>query len=327
MSTKVLDPESVDNSEITRVVRSGEPSGNLTRMRAISALRSIDGPDVGVLGDLLVQRRVKRRFKQLTVTALTQIGSSEAIDRLRGAVSKIDDPRLLGNVASGLGRIGDRDSLEEVERISERTEDYPHQQATFAASVLTYRFGLEGHEITRPSAEQRVRPSSDDRTGEIAMNEASSEEVELAVQTLGPTGVRLTDQNALLIECGEHTFLFLWNEAFAGRIGQLRDQKGIVGVLGRKNRFEDEYALSLLIMATPSNAQEVSLTLHKPDGRLLYAGTLKPEGEESGFEIQSVRQSGIAPVEIRGTISEGSLQIDESVSTLSIPEQKRPKPL
>jgi hypothetical protein len=201
-------------------------------------------------------------------------------------------------------------------------------QVQFAASMLAYRHNLGGHEVSVPTGNQLLNIESGAPVVSIRVTDARPSDSELATGALkrDPIGISLTPQGAQRIECDPNDFLLVWDNEFGGRrFARLKQRKGIAGVLFLKSRFEEDYCISALVLATPGE-RDVAISLHKPWGAVVSAGSLQFENESSaGLVLKSVRRPGAAAMQFSGSITNGRLKIEGAQSAATVLNRSVPK--
>ena len=90
----------------------------------------------------------------------------------------------------------------------------------------------------------------------------------------------------------------------------------------RKSRFEQRYALSALVLATPGRGA-TRLTVHRADsGTMLYAGAVDDDGS---LELRARSQPGVAAVDVRARLDGGRVEVAKAQSTAVALEARSPK--
>ena len=105
---------------------------------------------------------------------------------------------------------------------------------------------------------------------------------------------------ASAIVCEPNTFVWLWTtDAAAQGFSALAERKGVAGVLFRRSRLENAYALSAIGLGTPTRSG-VRLTVHRADsGTILYSGMVAPDG---ALDLRARDQPGLAAVAISARV-------------------------
>jgi hypothetical protein len=254
---------------------------------------------------------------------LYQMGGARGREALVTAAREADASSAPA-IAVGLGRIGTADNLAIVERLQEIAPAHARDRATFAATLLAYRHGLEGREIRAP-ARTTLQDIGDERAQTIEMQRARADDARRALEGLAnePLDVDLTTERALRVECKPSTFVWLWTaETARNGFTPLADRKGVAGVLFRKRIFENAYALAAIGLGTPMRGG-TRLTLHRPEtGAIVYVGTV---GAGGSLELKARSRPGVPAVDIKLRVEAGAVEVATARSAVRSRETRAPK--
>ncbi len=327
MPTKTL-PPSITNATLIDIIR--KPAGGaagLGKMRALSALRlSRSTKKVEVFSAVLADRQELTRYKHMAIFGLYELGGERAEQALIDNVPNAD-AQTAATVAEALGRIGSPSAIRITRELEAMASPDSKPRAAFATSLLAYRHNLPGHEVA--AAGQLAMIAAGSEVNQIKVSRAVSDEANLAMAALErePVGVNLDLERAQYIECPPNIFLLVWNRQFSGsQLRNLRTRKGVLGLLFRRSRFEDAYALSAFVLATPKD-DGLQLTLHRSNGIVQFAGLLVLDANEARFTISSVERPGAVAIEFSGAIRDGQLNVASARSALTASRKREPKPV
>ena len=267
-------------AELIKVVRTGGAIRGVGKMRALAALQGRERRDVGdVLMEVIADKQEAPRFRHMAVLGLYKMGGTRA-DEALAVASRHADSLSAPTIAMALGRVGGPKRLSTIQRLEGVAAPHAKPRAVFAATLLAYRHRLDGHDVRAPAANalqelgrRRSRPIEAERVGADVAAQA------MAALADEPLELDLTTDSALQIVCDPNTFVWLWAKDVGARgISALAEQKGVAGVLFRKDRLENGYALSALGLGTPTRAG-VRLTVHRAgSGTILYSGLVAADG-------------------------------------------------
>ena len=194
----------------------------------------------------------------------------------------------------------------------------------FAATLLTYRHRLDGHDVRAPTGNalqelgrRRSQPI------EAVASPADAAEQALAALADEPLELDLTTDGAQRLHCEPNAFVWLWTaDAAAKGFAALSERKGVAGVVFRKRRLDDGYALSAVGLATPRQAG-VRLTVHRADaGTILYSGLVAADGT---LELKARNHPGLAAVRIAARVDAGRVTYRAARSATVVREARTPR--
>jgi hypothetical protein len=323
MATKTQDP-GLTRAQLIKVVRTGGAIKGVAKMRALAALQSRERKDVGdALMEVVADKQEAPRFRHMAVLGLYKMGGTRA-DEALAAASKHADKLSAPTIAMALGRVGTAKRLAMIQRLESVAAPHAKARATFAATLLAYRHGLEGHDVRAPTG-NALQELGRRRSQPIEAAKARADVAARALAALAdePFELDLTTENALRIVCEPNTFVWLWTKDAAARgFSALAEQKGVAGVLFRKRRLEDGYALSAVGLGTPTRAG-VRLTVHRAEsGKILYSGLVAADGT---LELKARKHPGLAAVAISARVEVGRVEVKSAKSAALVREARVPK--
>lgn len=320
MATQTNEP-ALTKKQLIEVVRTGREIAGVGTMRALAMLRRRPRRDAGeLLREVAADPAQQARFRHMAAMGLYELGGSRADRELADAARQADD-QVAPVIALGLGRVGTRDRLALVEAMTERAVAHLRPHAEFGATLLAYRHGLDGHDVKAPSG-RRLQTLDDPKALPIEIGRATARQAEAAAKALTdqPLDVKLTIDNAQRLVCGSNSFVWLWTVKAAGDLQTVG--RGVAGVLFRKSRFDETYALSGIGLATPGRSG-VALTLHRADsGAVMYAGTAARDGS---LQVRAVSRPGVAAVDIQVNVKAGAVEVQSARSASVARKARTPK--
>jgi hypothetical protein len=328
------DPRQVaDDHDRLRALALGlEPTG--VRARAIIALADADTPGrVPALSTILRDERTPPHLRHLAATLLGRIDSDGARRALRGALD-VPDPRLLGQVAQSLGRIGDPTVVGPLTKIAASLRGLPRAQAQFALRLLSYRLDLDFPD-DRPGNVQLL-PRPGDEAQRIRAMRADPIEAQVAARTMArePFGIELNEQSAQQFACDDAWSVLLFDRGLGAPPlhPDLFSRKRLAAVVGRKTGDEGLYSPSLLLLTSPRRgAGGILLALYQPNGTLTMVGTAIARPDGLGFELQAVARPGAVALWIAGALVVDTITLEDgrtecSRTNVRGPSRRAPAP-
>jgi hypothetical protein len=312
-------------AQLIEVVRTGREIGGVGKVRALAELQRRDRrnrKDVGnVLSRLAADRSEAPRFRHMASMGLYMMGGAQGARMLAAAAENADEVSA-STIATGLGRVGTVDHLASIERLASISAPGGRSRAKFAATLLAYRYGLDGHDVrTSGSAFQELGRSRSQliKIGKARANVAANALAELADE---PLEIDLTTDRALQIICEPNSFVWLWTKRTVGGTSLLAERKGVAGVLFRKRHFENAYALSTIALGTPMRTG-VRLTIHQvKTGTVIYSGTVTADGS---LELRALDRPGLAAIHVDARVDAGLVEVETAKSATVAHKARIPK--
>ena len=324
MATKTVEPD-LTRAQLMRVVRTGAVVDGVGKMRALAALERLKRKDVGsFLLDVVADEEQAPRFRHMAVMGLYRLGGARANEAL-GAAAEHADALSAATIAMALGRVGTADRLAVLERLATVAAPHARRQARFGATLLAYRYGLGTHAV-RPPTSDALQELGRRRSQSIVVAKARPALAARALEALAeePLEIDLSTKNAIRIACEPNEYVWLWaTEAEARGLSALTDRKGVAGVLFRKRRFANAYALSAIWLGTPVRAG-VRLTVHRAEsGQILYAGTVAVDGT---LELKARDFPGLPAIAVTAQVAAGRVEVVTAKSASRVLNARKPKP-
>lgn len=305
---------------------------SLSRARSINLVPSSQVSNrEEVLRSVLENEGDDPSLRRLAAIALWRVNTAEAREALLAAAETVKDPTALLGVAKSLGRVGDERALAALQAIRGRDERPLVEQASFAASLLSYRLGLPGNDLPVPHEFEKMPPSNQ---GSIRFVTPEPEEVErfFAGYQSEPYDIELSRESLRQVFCTGAVWMLALNRAFdnADGLAALRKRKSVVGLLASRNPEKGSYSVGFLLLAAPAQGRDhVDFLIHRSTGEPAWAGAITFDaGGEARFAIHTAGRIGIVPVEMEGIwAGNGRLELTRAVSALRVTEKMQPIPL
>ena len=155
--------------------------------------------------------------RYLAASNIGRIGSESAKVILTKRLQSEVDEQVFVAIVTALERIGDKNSLDLILQKKGRMKVFAASQAKFAASLISYRLGLEGNDLVFPGEQDFLKISTDAIPMQIS--EATDEEVKACRLSLVQEqfGIELADRPAFQIKYDQGVMLF--NQEFVDEQG------------------------------------------------------------------------------------------------------------
>jgi hypothetical protein len=324
VATQTLEPD-LSRAQLIQVVRTGREVKGVGKMRALATLQLRGRRDVSELFlEVAAADDEPPRFRQLAALGLYRMGGPRAQEALEAAAGRAD-AATAPTIATGLGRIGPPESMDTIDQLERKAPAHARDRVAFAATLLAYRFNLDGHDVRAPAG-NALQQLGRKKARPIEVTVARQDVAARALESLAddPLGIELLPKAALRISCEPNTFVWVWAaRAEGGDPAVLMREKGVAGVLFRRRLFENAYALSAIGLVTPMRGG-ARLTVHRAaSGLIEFAGTFDADG--SG-ELRARDHPGLPAVEVQGRLTAGRLEITKAMSAILAPKANEPKP-
>jgi hypothetical protein len=298
------------------------------RTKAISLLSVSDVPDKHMdLKLLLENKNEPSTIRYLAASGLGRMNTAEARIILAENIQNEVDERVAGSILTALGRIGDANSLSSILNVKGRLTGSALSRAEFAASLISYRLGLEGNNLPLPSGQDYLAIPDDAQ--QMIVSEADDKEIKLCIESLiyEPFGIEIAKKPAYQINYDKGVGIVLFNRETASQEGVnlILERKTFLGLFADKMEESGSYSVSYLIFTSPGGpSNQIDIVITNPAGVLVCGGTAKIEPNKIEFSIRSVSQLGIFPLIIEGLFRDGELEITTAKFSTIIQNSKEP---
>ena len=227
--------------------------------------------------------------------------------------------------AEGLGRIGDEQTLERLEKVTTYPAPPAQRAVEFARTLLSYRLSRGSHRLTPPPESKLLRT---DETVPISAAPAEPEVVRKAIANLRSQtpGVAVSESSALTAACRGDQLLVLLTE----EVTQTRDlpslRRDLVAGLVMNRYSATGYSLYEYLLAHPSDSA-LWIFCVRPTGVLVHFGEVRIAPERADFEIRAVDTVHSPPIRIAGFYAAGESRLELTTAEVNIrfaADQKRP---
>lgn len=315
--------------QITDIVQGRDKS--LPRNIAINMLpaSNIRG-SVGILNKLLIDEAEDVSARRLAAVNLWKSNTAAARGYLLKAAQTITNEEILGGIVKALGRIGDKKALDTVVAVEKRSRGLLKAQASFAASLISYRHGLEGHDLPVPTT---YLPMPTENQMRLKFAAPPKAEVDVFTNSLDkePYGITFSGDLLHQFSCPGGGWILALNQQLSSgnALSTLTSRKAMLGVLAAKNTEDGRYSTTHLILSSPGTPRgKVNILVYRITGTPAWAGgTTSVDDNQAKFKLQTVGSLGVVPMEMEGVLSvSGNLIVTSAVSATRVTEKKHPLP-
>lgn len=301
--------------ERLRMVINGK-SNELTKELAMNLLQNHEYPNkYKDLQAVLENNNESSSLRYLAAINLARTNVADAQDILINNITQIDDERVLYGVVEALGQVGDSRAISALSNIRNGKEGFVSSKANFALALISYRFGLEGNELSFPTEEEYLKMPDD--TQQIKISKASRGEITKCVNSISDLqfGIQLSEEPAYQVITGGNTHMVLLNKQYTDieRSKQLLQRKSILGIIAYKSEEHQSYSVRYLILTSPATQStldgNINVIITSPDGNIMFGGILSMRDNNMKFSIRSTSQPGGFPFLIEGDLIDRELKL------------------
>lgn len=301
-------------------------SQRFRRVEALKELRLREFPGkTEVLGTAVLDRAAPVELRAAAAVALGEEATPENQDFLASALAD-ESPDVIRRAAQGLGRIGDRRALEELESVKRPLPPPAQRAVSFAKALISYRLSL-GQDRLVPDAGETLKVS---RAVPVTIKLADPElpqRIERQLRRELPA-IPVSIESALQVTCAGEELLLLPTRQLHGTTDpeQFRRRNLVVAAV-LKRYSAGFWELYEYVLAHPS-LEGVELIGVKPTGVITHSGQARVEAGRAEFRLETVNTIGNVPIEVSGSylLSENRIDFTRAVANAGFaPEQKRPR--
>lgn len=323
--TIISDSNDISLKQLREVV-AGRDCG-FSRTRAMALLLESDFPNKHRdYEQVLANEKDPPEMRHLAALYLGMTNTPASLEILVKS-TKITDEFVLAGVMKALGRIGDESALEAVVQVQRKVNGEVGSQASFAASLIAYRLGLDGYALPAPTEVNYVEPPvCEARPVEISIADGIDAEICLRSLARLPLGIEFAEYPMHQIRCGRNIWMLLLNRDVTGRDGieTTKARKTFLGVVARRNHSTGLYSASFVILMSPSKqATALDLLVCRLEGNIAFGGKVRTEGAGATFLIRSVSGPRGFGIQLEGSFKAGRLEMKTALATAS-GEKRRP---
>ena len=300
----------------------------LLRSMAINELASYGSPDtVGLLRKVLMTDSETPKIRRLAAIALWRTNSSEATYIFSKAAETIEDTTVLTALLKCLGRIGDEGALKVILKIREIARGALASQASFAASLISYRLGLEGNDLPFLNKYFEIPLSS--RLGlKYTVPTSSEADIFMSCMAHEPYGIKLSKESALQCSGLGCTWMVAINHEMTrgSTINLLQNRKNLLAIVASKSSEDNRYSASYLVLTSPAEESKVNILINRITGEPAWAGTtIDPINNQARFSVRTVGSVGIVPMELECIVyANGKIDILTAAISTIVSERRVP---
>ncbi|WP_406002885.1 hypothetical protein [Streptomyces sp. NBC_00829] len=282
------------------------------RVRALGILGLIDPSPLGALAQAVGQVLAEPAPDAFTVAAALDRAAVMGRDAvpLAQAAALSDEPVIALAAWRTLQQVALSDSLDVLAQMAPPAGDVVGDQAAFALSVIAYRAGRTGFELTAPDDTGIVAIPADEEEVFFISSSAPTEEdfTLLSRVTAGELYmVRPEREGMLAIECGdERMLLCIDSDIQMGMPDTFLQGPSLAGVVTTLAPLGTDYSVRYLVLTWPDGTGGFHVMLCQPDGVQVYYGHADSDEIADGtaaFGLFAVDRPGACPVSLTPSVT------------------------
>lgn len=271
-----------------------------------------------VLAQVLQNAGDERQYRLVAAITLGRILTAPAEKILIGNLNA--EQPALSEVLKSLGRIGGREALGAIESLKLPESHHSTGAARFAASLISYRLGIEGHDLPLPSENNLLRAEGTPAQRiEFRKMEPASAKVVVEALKRYPYGNVEFDLDAVTgVHCAGETNVILINREFSapGTLVKATQRKALFAIGALQSPETGDFSPSYLLFTRPSATPgTVHMIVTRCSGAYAMAGFGRLDGDGGVYELRSVRRPGARAMLVRGTLADGIVRAAEAISS------------
>lgn len=241
----------------------------------------------------------------------------------------VSEPTVLASVLLSLARVGSAEDVRAIRAAATRLNGASAEQARFAELLLAHRLGLSRDLVppipTPPEIKVPVRANG--------IVQGVAQEAAIAWSRFVPSahlGFEPDPRRCAVLHCEQRNILLIPSIELATGIGaRLRRAPVVVGATASYEREAGYWLHDLWILSAPT-PDGVELQAWTQGGLACYTGPGRVSDDAVAFELRTTASSRLALADVRGRLTQDSLEIagtvgDRPASDARAPEL-RPRP-
>ncbi|WP_328876372.1 hypothetical protein OHT76_43575 [Streptomyces sp. NBC_00287] len=282
------------------------------RVRALGILALIDPSPLGPLAQAVGQVLAEPEPDPFTVAAALDRAAVMGRDAvpLAQAAALSGEPVVALAAWRTLQQVATSEFLDTLTQMAPPAGDMVGDQAAFALSVIAYRAGLPGFELT-PADDTRIVAIPADEEQVFVINNPAPTEEDVALLSRLSAGelylVRPEREGMRAIECGdERMLLCIDSDIQMGMPDTFVRGPSLAGLITALAPLGTDYSVRYLVLTWPDGTGGFHVMLCQPDGVQAYYGHADSDEISDGtatFGLFTVDRPGACPISLTPSVS------------------------
>ena len=291
------------------------------RAEALKALTRRGSPRTAeILRAVVRDRSAPAELRSIAAVVLGKTANPENQQALVSALFE-ENVEVVRRAAESLGRIGDREALQWLEKVQPRPSEAAAKTIQFARSLISYRLSLGSHRLLPPT--ERPLPVHPERRVELQIGRAKPERLARFASNMSREipSVPLDLQSALEFSCAGNDFLSVFHQD-----AERAASADMLPIAVFKRYSNGEYSLYEYVLTHPDSAGGLQIFGVRPSGAMTHIGRAGISGREASFHLEALNTTHSPAIEFEGTVDLAQKRLTFSralVNLGSLPAQKR----
>lgn len=298
--------DAVDSKDIGRLVTESIGGvGRRTKANAMGVLAARGGvTERRILSRVLARSDEEPELRAAAAIYLGRLPGRFSESRL---IECLAEPKgmVRYNIIQALGCIGGAKALEALSKIRVGRDPYIRKQLIFAKTLISYRLGIDKHDIPFVEGVKR-KAGADEDLIELAMTTANAREIGIALNRLQGSdyNIKVSPEKGFKVTAGRAEWILFLNKDSLSRkliLPAILKKKMITGLLTRKVPETNEYAVQYLVLTRPRKLA-LEIMVVRTDGEVFYSGRGSVSAGSLSFQISDIKRPGTAPTLVSGLL-------------------------
>ena len=269
---------------------------------------------------LIRDRSAPTELRSVAAVALGKAADPENQTALVSALFE-ESVEVVRRAAESLGRIGDREALEWLDKAQSRPSEAAAKTIQFARSLISYRLSLGSHRLSPP--EEKPLPVHPERRLKLQAGPVKRERLARLESRIAREipSVPFDLQSALEISCAGNDFLAVFHQDAARAAST-----DMLAVAVFKRYSNGEYSLYEYVLTHPEPSGGLQIFGVRPSGVITHIGQAGIKEREAAFRLQALNTTHSPAIELEGNVdfSEKRLTFSRALVNVDpLPGQKR----
>lgn len=283
-----------------------------------------------ILNKLILNESENVQARRLAAVNLWKMNTPASYNVLIKAAQKVKNEEVLEGIVKALGRIGDKNTLDTIITLEKRAKGYLKDVALFAASLISYRNGLDGNDLPIPETYLPM-PSKEQIQLHFSIPDISEADIFMSSMSKEPCGISFSADLMQQFTCPGGGWILALNKQLSNgnALTSLARSKAMLGVLASKNSEDGRYSATHFILSSPGKTRgNANILVYRIIGKVAWAGEVTSiEANQAKFKLHTAGSLGVIPLEMEGILlPEGKLNVIKAISASRVAQKQHPTP-
>lgn len=321
-----------EDIEVFKRIASGEIPHMIrgNRVKALMVISQLGGvEECKILSRIIANDKEDTDLRAIAAINLSLLPPEDAVRELISNLWNKEDV-VLSKVIKSLGRIGGKNALEALDKISDIKSDFVRKELAFAKALISSRLGLDRKDLAFVEGADR-KLEGKDHIVKFSITQIKTGELRKCLQSLEGSNynVELSKNIGFKVEClGRINFVFLLNNKYKNNLlSGIINKKALFGLLARRSESTGTYAVQSVVLISPRDPATVEIMVCRTDGEVLYSGSGHIKDGTMTFSITDIERPGSVQRQITGQVTDKTLEFQKCFSSRKRQNKRRPMEL